>query len=122
MTRKTVIILCAVIVALFLIVYEFISLYNTPWRPFLFLEIALLVAFLVVVFMFRYDWHIGAFFGWMTRPQIKPPDFSCVRCQSIRVIIHERSKEGSLHRRFWCKDCGYEWSNIEAMPEDPESE
>jgi hypothetical protein len=105
--------MCAVAVALFLIVYEFLSLYNTPWRPFLFLELALLVAFLVVVIMFRYDWQIGNFFGWMTRPRTKPPDFSCVRCQSIRVIVHERSEEGFLRRRFWCKDCGYEWSNIE---------
>jgi hypothetical protein len=63
MNRRTVIIMCAVAVALFLILYEFISLYNTPWRPFLFLELALLVAFLFVCFIFRYDWQIGSFFG-----------------------------------------------------------
>jgi hypothetical protein len=122
MTRRTVIIMCAIAVGVFLIVYEFLSLYNTPWRPFLFLELTLLCAFLVVVFIFRYDWQIGNFFEWMTRPPTKPPDFSCARCQSIRVITHERSSEGGfVHRRFWCKDCGYEWSHTEAIPDEGDS-
>ena len=121
MNRRILIILCAIAVAVFIIVYEFLTLYNSVYRPFLFLELAILFAFLVVCFIYRYDWQIGALFEWMTRPRVKPPDFSCVRCQSVRVIIHERTEEGFVHRRFWCKDCGYEWSNIEAIPEEPES-
>jgi hypothetical protein len=106
-------------VGVFFVVYDFICLYNTPWRPFAFLELAVVVAFLLVVFIFRFDWQIGNFFEWMTRPPTKLPDFSCVRCQSVRVIVHERREEGFLHRRFWCKDCGYEWSNVE--PDSTES-
>jgi len=113
-TRRTIII-GAVAVGLFLIVYEFLSLYNTPWRPFLFLELVLLfvAVFIVVVFYYDYDRYLWAFFGWIARTRTKPPDFGCVRCKSQRVICHERMEEGFLHRHFWCKDCGYEWSNIE---------
>jgi hypothetical protein len=121
MILRTVIIICAVAVGISLVVYEFVNLYNTPWRPFAFLELAVVVAFLVVCFLYRFDWHIGNFFEWITRPPTKPPDFSCVRCQSVRVIVHERSEEGFLRRRFWCKDCGYEWSNIERKTEEPDS-
>jgi hypothetical protein len=115
MTRKTLIIICTVAVVLFLILNEVISLYHTPWRPFLFLELALLFVVLLVfvIFYYDYDRYIWSFFEWMTRPRTKPPDSSCVRCQSQKVIVHERLEEGFLHRYFWCKDCGYEWSNIE---------
>jgi hypothetical protein len=122
MTRKTLIILCAVGVLVFLVLYEVVSLYNTGWRPFLFLELALLFALLLVFILFRYDRYIVSFFEWMTRPRVKPPDFSCVRCQSVRVIVHERQEEGFVHRRFWCKDCGYEWSNIASGTQGPASQ
>jgi hypothetical protein len=115
MSRKTVLTVCLVAVLVFLMVYEVISLYNTWRRPFLFLEIGLFFVVLLVLAIFRYDSdrHIWSFFEWMTRPREKPPAFSCVRCQSVRVIIHERLEQVFLHRHFWCKDCGYEWSNIE---------
>lgn len=79
----------------------------------MFLELALLCAILAVVVIFRYDRFIWSFFEWMTRPRVKPPDFSCVQCQSLRVIVHEHSEGDCIRRMFWCKDCGYEWLNIE---------
>jgi len=119
MTRKTIIRICVVAVVAFLVLYEVISLYNTGWRPFLFLEIALFSAILIVFAIFHYEWgrYSWAFFEWIARPRVKPPDFSCVRCQSIRIIIHERTEDNHLHRHFWCKDCGYEWSNIDPNPQ-----
>ncbi|HEQ71775.1 MAG TPA: hypothetical protein ENN69_04735 [Spirochaetia bacterium] len=119
--NRRILIICSIAVIVFLVLYEFISLYNTFWRPFLFLELALFGALFLVFLGFRYDWHIGALLEWMTRPRTKPPEFGCVRCQSQRVICHERTEDGFLHRRFWCKDCGYEWSNI-APDSPPETE
>lgn len=57
-----------------------------------------------------------SFFEWSTRPRIEAPDFSGVRCQSVRVIIHERKEEGFLRRYFWSKDCDYELFNIDQRP------
>lgn len=121
MTRKTLIIICSVAVVVFLILYEVISLYNTGWRPFLFLEMGLFFALILLALIFRYDRHIWSFFEWMTRPRVKPPAFSCVRCQSVRVIIHKRMEANCIRRIFWCKDCGYEWSNIALDTKDTES-
>lgn len=87
----------------------------------MFLEIALFFALLVVFVIFRYDRQIGSFFEWITRPRVKPPDFSCVRCQSLRVIIHERTDDNYLRSYFWCKDCGYEWSNVAVDTKETES-
>jgi prepilin-type N-terminal cleavage/methylation domain-containing protein len=121
MSRRTVIIICCVAFAIFLIVYEFLSLYNTPWRPFLFLEIAILLVapLILAIFYYHSDRHLWSFFEWLTRPpENKPPAFSCARCQSVRVICHERSDQGFLRRHFWCKDCGYTWSNIEPIEQN----
>jgi hypothetical protein len=122
MSPKRIIIICSIALALFLIVYEFLSLYNTPWRPFLFLEIALLlvVPLILAIFYYHSDRHLWSFLAWLTRPREKLPQFSCARCQSVRVIIHERLDQGFLHRKFWCKDCGYAWSNIEAEQQTKE--
>ena len=56
------------------------------------------VALLIVIVLYRYGGTIWSFSEWLTRPRIKPPDFSSFRCQSVSVIIHERREEGFPHR------------------------
>jgi len=97
------------------------SIENRFFKGLLLIGLSLPIAYCMVFFMYRYGGTIWSFFEWITRPHVEPPDFSCVRCQSVRVIIHERREDNCIRRIFWCKDCGYEWSNIELKTEEPEA-
>jgi hypothetical protein len=113
MTRKTIIRIFLVALLIFLILYGVLSLKSSLFTPLLLVALVLPFTYLIVYIIFWHGGSLVSFFEWMTRPRNKPPVFGCVRCQSQRVIIHERREEGFLHRYFWCKACGYEWSNIE---------
>lgn len=113
MTIKTLIRIFLVAVLIFLILYAILSIRSGLFKQILLVAFILPFTYLIVYIILWHGGSLVSFFEWVTRPRLKPPDFSCVRCQSLRVIIHERLEQGFLHRYFWCKDCGYEWSNIE---------
>jgi len=112
MTLRNIIFIVAVELVVFFIYFVVANL--SVFNPVVVLLVWVLCSFLIVYIIYLYSESIFSFLGSMMEPPpVKPPDFGCVRCQSQRVIIHERMEEGFLHRYFWCKDCGYEWSNIE---------
>lgn len=126
MTRKTVIKICAAYVAVSLVLYEVLSLYNLLPLPLFILAMIFFFAVFTPAAFFYYEWdrYLWAFFSWIASGlggRVKPPDFSCVRCQSARVITHERTEGNYLYRYFWCKDCGYKWSNIELKKGEEQS-
>lgn len=86
---------------------------GTPFILFFYMDLVLICCLLVLLVLFRYGGVIWDFLDWISTPRRKPPEFGCARCDSQRVIIHERQQEGFLYRYFWCQDCGYHWSNIE---------
>ncbi|MCJ7663622.1 MAG: hypothetical protein MUO24_05215 [Desulfobacterales bacterium] len=117
MTLKTLIKISIAAVLIFLILFGVLSIRVSLFKQLLLVALVLPFTYLVVYLIFWHGEKFLAFFEWITRARLKPPAFSCVRCQSLRVIIHERREEGFLHRYFWCKDCGYEWSNIDPNPQ-----
>jgi type IV secretory pathway VirB3-like protein len=117
MTIKTLIKISIAAVLIFLVLYGVLSIRVNLFKHLLLVALILPFTYLVVYLIFWHGEKFLSLFEWMTRPRLKPPAFSCVRCQSLRVIIHERTEDNHLHRHFWCRDCGYEWSNIDPNPQ-----
>lgn len=116
MTIKNLIKISIAAVLIFLVLLGVLSIRISLFKQLLLVALVLPFTYLCVYLIFWHGEKFLSLFEWMTRPRLKPPAFSCVRCQSLRVIIHERPEQGFLHRYFWCKDCGYEWSNIDPNP------
>jgi type IV secretory pathway VirB3-like protein len=116
MTLKNLVKICIAAVLIFLVLFGVLSIRVSLFKQLLLVALVLPFTYLCVYLIFWHGEKFLSLFEWMTRPRLKPPAFSCVRCQSLRVIIHERLERGFLHRYFWCKDCGYEWSNIDPNP------